>query len=104
MSPLLEPGERLLMDRLAFLRNSPELGQVVMVVHPERPELRMVKRLAGLPGDEVDGRALGRGEYWVLGDNADGSTDSRDFGPVRSRDVLGRAWMVYWPAERWRRL
>ncbi|HEY8768063.1 MAG TPA: signal peptidase I [Dehalococcoidia bacterium] len=101
MAPALLPGERLLFDRLAYVRNRPRAGDVVWVAHPLRPELRMVKRLAGVPGDTIGGRTLGRGDYWVLGDNADESTDSREFGPVRRRDLLGRAWVRYWPAERW---
>jgi len=101
MAPALLPGERLLFDRLAYVRNRPRAGDVVWVAHPLRPEPRMVKGLAGVPGDTIGGRTLGRGDYWVLGDNADESTDSREFGPVRRRDLLGRAWVRYWPAERW---
>jgi signal peptidase I len=101
MAPALLPGERLLFDRLAYVRNRPRAGDVVWVAHPLCPELRMVKRLAGVPGDMLGGRTLGRGEYWVLGDNTDESTDSREFGPVRRRELLGRAWVRYWPAERW---
>jgi nickel-type superoxide dismutase maturation protease len=102
MALALLPGERLLFDRLAYVRNRPRAGDVVLVAHPLRPELRLVKRLAGVPGDTLGGRTLGRGEYWVLGDNSDESTDSREFGPVRRRDLLGRAWVRYWPAERWK--
>jgi signal peptidase I len=101
MAPALLPGERLMFDRLAYVRNPPRAGDVVWVAHPLRPELRMVKRLAGVPGDTLGGRTLGRGEYWLLGDNTDESTDSRDFGPVRCRELLGRAWVRYWPVERW---
>lgn len=102
MAPALLAGERLLVDRLAYVHNRPRPGDVVLVAHALRPELRMVKRLAGVPGDTIGGRTLGRGEYWVLGDNTDESTDSREFGPVRRRDLLGRAWVRYWPAERWK--
>ena len=100
MAPALLPSERLLIDRLAYVRNRPRANDVVWVLHPSRPELRMLKRLAGVPGDTFCGRTLKRGEYWVLGDNAEESTDSRVFGPVRRRDLLGRAWVRYWPAER----
>jgi signal peptidase I len=102
MAPALLSGERLLLDRLAYVRDRPRIGDIVLVAHPLRPQLRMVKRLAGVPGDTTGGRTLARGEYWVLGDNTDGSTDSREFGPVRRRDLLGRAWIRYWPLERWR--
>lgn len=104
MTPTLAAGERLLIDRLAYVRDLPQRGDIVMATHPLKPELRMVKRLTGLPGDKVEERTLKRGEYWVLGDNAGASTDSRAFGPVRARHLLGRAWLVYWPTGRWRTL
>ena len=102
MAPALLPGERLLFDRLAYVGDRPRAGDVVLVAHPLRPELHIVKRLAGVPGDTLGAHTLGRAEYWVLGDNADESTDSREFGPVRRRDLLGRAWVRHWPAERWK--
>lgn len=101
MTPALIPGERLLFDRLAYARGRPRGGDIVLVAHPLRPDLRLVKRLGGVPGDVIDGHALGRDEYWLLGDNESESTDSREFGPVRRRDLLGRAWLRYWPTERW---
>ena len=102
MTPALLPDERLIFDRLAYTRDAPHVGDIALVAHPLRPELRIVKRLAGVPGDIVGGRVLERGEYWVEGDDPDRSTDSREFGPVRRSDLLGRAWVRYWPAERWR--
>lgn len=106
MSPALLPDERLLFDRLAYVHRRPRIGDVVLVAHPLRPGLRLVKRVAGVPGDTVGGlvhpRVLHRGEYWVVGDNADASTDSREFGPVSRRDIRGRVWVRYWPVERWK--
>ena len=32
-----------------------------------------------------------------MGDNRSNSTDSRSFGPVCVGDVIGRAWLRYWP-------
>jgi signal peptidase I len=101
MAPTLLPGERLLFDRLAYSRHRPKAGDIVLVAHPLQPGLRMVKRLAGVPGETISGVALSRGEYWVLGDNEDASTDSREFGPLRRSDLLGRAWVLYWPTNRW---
>lgn len=129
MYPELRPGDRVLCDRLAYWGGGPRRGEVVLAVHPARPGLRMVKRVGAVPGDAVplewagqsagtprgrdgppgrlyapDSPALGRDEYWLLGDAPDASTDSRALGPVRRRHILARAWLLYWPLERWRTL
>jgi len=128
MHPTLSPGERVLFDRLAYQAGAPRRGDIVLAVHPARPGVRMIKRVAGVPGDSVPpgpggpltgtsrgrddppGRlyapepiVLQRDEYWLLGDADDVSTDSRQLGPFRRRDILARAWLVYWPPERLRR-
>jgi signal peptidase I len=40
------------------------------------------------------------GDYFVMGDHRQSSTDSRDFGPVAGGDIIGRAWLRYWPVSR----
>jgi hypothetical protein len=77
-----------------------ECDVVVVVEHPERAGYEIVKRIVGVPGDEIAGRVLDEDEYWVEGDFPKRSTDSRQFGPV-SRDLLkAKAVLVYWPLER----
>jgi signal peptidase I len=45
---------------------------------------------------------LGPGEYLALGDNTTNSRDSRYWGPVRQRNLVGPACLVYWPfSKRW---
>ncbi len=39
---------------------------------------------------------------FVLGDNRGGSKDSRDLGPIDYDDIIGRAFVVIWPADDWR--
>ena len=38
------------------------------------------------------------GHVFVLGDNRNNSTDSRSFGPVSVEEIIGKAWISYWPS------
>ena len=108
MYPTLVPGEYVLFDRLAYSRAPPRRGDVVLASHPLRPGTRIIKRIGGAPGDSVTagGRAwtLGEGEWLLLGDAPDFSTDGRDFGPVGRESIQARAWFVYWPPGKVRRV
>ena len=108
MSPTLAPGEYVLFDRLAYRRGPPRRGDVVLATDPRESRRRIIKRIAGAPGEPVTagGRTwrLGDGEWLLLGDAPEQSTDSRDFGPVGREGILARAWFVYWPPNRMRRV
>lgn len=86
MEPAVRNGEWWLVRRTGRLR----LGDAVLVRHPARPELVVVKRLA-------ERRGAG---WWVLGDNADASEDSRHFGAVPESSIEGRLWFRYGPLRR----
>jgi signal peptidase I len=40
------------------------------------------------------------GELFVMGDHREDSADSRNFGPIMIKDVVGRAWLRYWPFDK----
>lgn len=100
MAPTLAPGDRALSVPL----RRPRVDDVVVVEHPGRPGYEMVKRITAGPGDRVGERLLALDEWWVEGDFAQGSTDSRQFGPARGDELKGKVVLVYWPKERRHRL
>lgn len=81
MEPVLANGEWWVVRRARSYRP----GDIVLMTHPERPGLRVVKRLAN-PTEAG---------WWVLGDNPDFSDDSRSFGPVPRALIWGRLWFRY---------
>ena len=78
MQPTLQPGDRVLVRRLGR-EPTPSLGSVVVTWHPQRSELRLIKRLS-----RVDSKGL-----WLLGDNPTESTDSRQLGAVPTNLLIG---------------
>lgn len=86
MAPTLLPGDQLLVRRGGRVR----AGDVVVVRRPDRPYLLVVKRV----------RRITDGRWWLAGDNAAASDDSRVFGSVGTEDLVGRVVWRYWPLVR----
>jgi signal peptidase I len=100
MAPTLLPGDWALTVPLRH----PKVGDVIVVEHPDRAGYEMVKRIVAAPLGRVGDRALGADEWWVEGDLASASTDSRRFGPVLGDALKAKVVLVYWPRERRRRV
>jgi signal peptidase I len=97
MAPTLAPGDWVLATSVRRVRR----GDVVVLEHPSRPGLEVVKRVTGVAGDPApDGGILGPDQVWVEGDNPVGSTDSRHHGPVAHGTVRARVRLIYWPPSR----
>lgn len=101
MVPALLPGDRVLVNRMAYVLGPVRRGDVVAF---RREGRLIVKRCAAGPGDSV--RTAGGGgfrlpaegeELWFLtGDNADSSYDSRAYGPVPASAIIGRVMLIFW--------
>lgn len=127
MAPLLNSGDVVLMNRLAYDFSSPKRFDVVVFQREDKKS--NVKRVIGLPGEEIqikggsifiDGQILEAegdlgqvslaglaenpiklddDEYFLLGDNRDGSEDSRfaNIGNVDKKQILGKVWIRILP-------
>jgi nickel-type superoxide dismutase maturation protease len=98
MSPTFEAGDWLI--AVAPSLRQLQRGVVVVVEHPERPGFELVKRLTAVPGDRMGALTLGPGQFWILGDRAEASSDSRWFGPVETSGIRGVVLFRYWPPAR----
>ena len=125
MRPGVQPGDYVLICKLSYLKHrTPRRFDVVTLRSPDGSGEVVIKRVVGLPDEGVwmfgkqvvvDGRPLvepyadkGRGKttapvwvppdsIYVLGDNRDGSEDSRAWGPVPLSSVRGKALLIYLP-------
>ena len=85
MAPSVTPGERVFVNRAAYWFGPPRAGDVVVLRDPRKLERLLIKRI-----DVVHANS-----FEVAGDHAEASTDSRTFGPVPAKLILGKVWFRY---------
>ena len=99
MLPSLRPGDRVAVGRLSYRFRVPRAGEVAVLYQPDGFPRLDIKRVKAGPGEAVLVRGmnviLGPDEWFVQGDNANESTDSRHLGPVRRKDFVGPVWFIY---------
>ena len=128
MEPTLHNGEFIVVNKLAYRFGNPQTGDVIVFHFPRDPEQEYIKRVIGLPGDQVEivdrlvflngspiqepyiaappnygpaSWSVPEGSLFVLGDNRNNSSDSRTWGTVPLEYVVGKAFLVYWPPTDW---
>jgi signal peptidase I len=133
MMPSLDDQERIFINKFVYQIEPIQRGDIVVFRYPRDPAKSFIKRVIGVAGDHVrieDGRVYLNGKmlaedyvprayederpypeivvpadsYFVLGDHRSLSNDSRDFGPVESSYIYGKAVFGYWPMEKLGRL
>jgi signal peptidase I len=119
MAPTLEDQDRLIV-------NKPRRGDIVMLYYPLNPDKSFVKRVIAEEGDSVrivDGRVyvndvplnddyvpaeyrshddwgpqvIPDGYYFVMGDHRNNSSDSRHWGMVPKKYIIGKVQLRWWP-------
>lgn len=128
MEPGLHTDQRLVVEKVSYRFHGPRRGDIVVIRVPSQGEDLLIKRVVGLPGETVnihDGQVYVDGQLldepyaigdtrqgrvgqsitvpalqvFVMGDNRAHSNDSRTFGPVPIENIVGRAWLSYWPLD-----
>lgn len=155
METTLVAGDQLIVEKLSYTFGYPDRGDVVVFISREiavdnsivgrfarlykdvlakftRREVhyRLVKRIIGIPGDEIDIRdgkvylngeelkedyinqptdgkteinypiIVPAGQYFVMGDNRHVSYDSRDFECIKLEHIEGKVWLRFWPLNK----
>lgn len=132
MDPNFYDQEYLLVNKLTYRIGNPERGDVIVFDAPNTEDVQYIKRIIGLPGENVkimnkkiyiDGKVLDEeyidyassltliknsdnatldvtlsdDEYFVLGDNREHSSDSREWGTLPEENIIGKAWVSIYP-------
>ncbi|MCI8310990.1 MAG: signal peptidase I [Lachnospiraceae bacterium] len=132
MENTLHHGDNLIVDKLTYRFSKPKRYDIIVFPFRYQEKTYYIKRIIGLPGETIqiqdgviwiDGEVLqesygrevmknaglaadmitlGEDEYFVLGDNRNDSTDSRDpsVGVIHKDEIIGRAWLRIWPLDK----
>ena len=128
MAPTLEDHDRLIVNKLVYEIGDPRPGDIVMLYYPLNPEKMFVKRVIAKEGDTVrivDGhvdvngiplqddyvpqefrshddwgpQVVQQGYYFVMGDHRNNSSDSRHWGMVPKKYIVGKVKVRWWPLQ-----
>ncbi len=132
MENTLSDGDNLIVDKITYRFSDPKRYDIIVFPYQYEENTYFIKRIIGLPGETVqivdgtiyingealqesygrevmknsgmaaDPITLGEDEYFVLGDNRNDSTDSRDpsVGKISRDRIIGRAWVRIWPLSK----
>lgn len=128
MAPTLDDHDRLIVNKLVYELGDPRPGDIVMLYYPLKPDKMFVKRVIASEGDVVrivDGHVyvndvplhddyvpeefrshddwgptvIQQGYYFVMGDHRNNSSDSRHWGQVPKKYIVGKVKVRWWPLQ-----
>lgn len=132
MNATLEDGDNLIVDKISYRFTDPDRFDIIVFPYQYQENTYYIKRIIGMPGETVqiqdgmiyiDGEVLGEtygkevmqyagiasdpitlgeDEYFVLGDNRNNSSDSRDpsVGNIKEDQIVGKAFIRIWPLNK----
>lgn len=128
MLPTIQPGDHIIANKLSYTLGTPQRGDIIIFYSPRHNE-DLIKRIIAAPGDRVEikngkvyvngimlyepyilepprytvfERTIPDNSYFVLGDDRNNSDDSHNGWTISSDSIIGKAWLLYWPPDRWR--
>ena len=129
MVPTIEVNDKVIVTNFSYWFEEPERGDVIVFKYPLDTKKDYIKRCIGLPGETIEFRdsklyvngqlvaepylpeglvfedygpiEVPEGQYFMCGDNRNHSSDSRVWGFVEKRLIIGKAQVIYWPFDRW---
>lgn len=130
MEPNFQDGQFLIVSRINYMLGEPQHGDIIVFHFPDNPSEDYIKRVIGVPGDKVEFRGgllyvndqvqeepyineectrncgdqtwnLEDDQFFVMGDNRNRSQDSRSFGVVERKYIVGEVVLRYWPPSDW---
>lgn len=130
MEPTLVKGDRIIVNKLTYHISEPKRGDIIVFKYPLNPKRDFIKRVIGLPGETleirdskvfINGRVIEqpylpaglkyekfpsvkipKDQYFMMGDNRNNSEDSRSWGTLPKKNIIGKAMLIYWPTNRLR--
>ena len=132
MVPTIEVNDKVIVTNFTYWFAEPQRGDVIVFKYPFDTKRDYIKRCIGLPGETIEFKnsqlyvngqlveepylpeglvfqdygpvEVPEGEYFMCGDNRNNSSDSRVWGFLEKKYIIGKAQVIYWPFDRWTRL
>ena len=128
MLPGIEQADYIVVSKATYFFNEPQRGNIIVFHSPQDANTDLIKRIIAVPGDTVEiknntvfvndiplsepyimeapkyiypRQQIDANQYFVLGDNRNNSSDSHRGWTLPRENIIGKAWINYWPPYRW---